>query len=270
MHATIFWSAGTWWLQDLSTNGTWLDGSRLEVGRRYPLREGSELCIAATHRLRLVDASPPVATATTSSGDRCEAHRGVLTLPPGDSPVASIYRQGGRRWVVERDGEVQDLADDDALVLGEVTWQLHLPEGMPTSTVRPSDVGAQPPSLRLAELQLSFEVRGPEVIVRLLPASDATPPLQLQPRSYHHTLLILARERLQDPNGGWLHLFDLAERVAPSSDDPQRVRSRIEVHVHRARRQLAALGVWGAEQLVERRQGHGELRLGTDRITIVE
>lgn len=41
-HAEICWEDGRFWLVDLgSTNGTWLDGQRLETGQRYVLRPGA-------------------------------------------------------------------------------------------------------------------------------------------------------------------------------------------------------------------------------------
>ncbi len=45
-HAEIWWEDGRFWLVDLgSTNGTWLDGHRLDTGRRYLLRPGARFAV---------------------------------------------------------------------------------------------------------------------------------------------------------------------------------------------------------------------------------
>ena len=45
-HAEIHWENGRFWLVDLgSTNGTWLDGHRLDTGRRYLLRPGARFAV---------------------------------------------------------------------------------------------------------------------------------------------------------------------------------------------------------------------------------
>src|SRR5688572_15104153 len=48
-HARLFRGElpGDWWVEDLgSTNGSWLDGARLENGRPQPLRAGQRLRVA--------------------------------------------------------------------------------------------------------------------------------------------------------------------------------------------------------------------------------
>ena len=45
-HAEIRWQDERFWLVDLgSKNGTWLDGLRLETGRRYVLRSGARFVV---------------------------------------------------------------------------------------------------------------------------------------------------------------------------------------------------------------------------------
>lgn len=43
MHCTLHWNEGRIWVEDHSTNGTWLDGTRLQRGTRSVLKDGAVL-----------------------------------------------------------------------------------------------------------------------------------------------------------------------------------------------------------------------------------
>jgi pSer/pThr/pTyr-binding forkhead associated (FHA) protein len=45
LHCTLYWNEGRVWLEDHSTNGTWLDGHRLQRGTRVVVGEGAALSI---------------------------------------------------------------------------------------------------------------------------------------------------------------------------------------------------------------------------------
>jgi hypothetical protein len=89
---------------------------------------------------------------------------------------------------------------------------------------------------------------------------------RLAPRSHHYMLLTLARIRVAQVNRssaerGWVHRDDLARMLRV---DPRTV----NVQVHRARQDLGRQEVDGAAHLLEVRGRTGQIRLGTDLITI--
>lgn len=92
--------------------------------------------------------------------------------------------------------------------------------------------------------------------------------VDLGARAHHQMLLELARVRLEDRgNGvsageeGWIHLRDLEQRLG--KDEPH-----INVWIHRLGLQVKRASVHGLDNLVERRRGLGEVRLGTSSVEV--
>jgi hypothetical protein len=55
-HAKVNFSDGTWRIEDLgSTNGTWVNGRRLEPGRPCPLRIGDSVALSQTCEMRVIE-----------------------------------------------------------------------------------------------------------------------------------------------------------------------------------------------------------------------
>jgi pSer/pThr/pTyr-binding forkhead associated (FHA) protein len=92
VHARLHRAGGGWVLEDAgSTNGTWLDGARLEPGERRPLVAGAELRLASV-RLRFEGAGPARPAAT--EGTATIARRLVADLfdDAGGAPTVRITR----------------------------------------------------------------------------------------------------------------------------------------------------------------------------------
>lgn len=88
----------------------------------------------------------------------------------------------------------------------------------------------------------------------------------LAPRAYHYLLVILARARLAEAGAspaerGWVDRESLCRMLATD-------RVRLNNDVFRLRKQLAALGIQGAADVVARRPEAGLLRLGVERVTV--
>ena len=78
--------------------------------------------------------------------------------------------------------------------------------------------------------------------------------------------MILARARVADRDAspserGWLDRDELCRMLGVDSN-------HLNVTIFRLRKQLAALGIHGLGDLVARRLGTGQIRLGTDRVEI--
>ena len=77
-HAEIRWEDGRFWLVDLgSTNGTWLDGHRLDTGRRYLLRPGARFAVGDFQ----------VAFTVSAQGSLCRKLPGDDRAQPGSGPA---------------------------------------------------------------------------------------------------------------------------------------------------------------------------------------
>jgi hypothetical protein len=54
-HAKVDFRSEAWWIEDLnSTNGTWVNGSRLDPGRPHPLKKGDTVALSLACEMRVV------------------------------------------------------------------------------------------------------------------------------------------------------------------------------------------------------------------------
>lgn len=91
-------------------------------------------------------------------------------------------------------------------------------------------------------------------------------------KAYGRALLALARAKLKDRlnptlsphEQGWVHAEEVIE-LADYEDV-----GRLNVEVHRARSDFARNKTPGGNEIVQRRRGTGQLRLGVDRIEVVD
>jgi hypothetical protein len=263
-HAAIRWTAGGWEIKDLgSRNGTLLDTLPLSPDAWRPLKAGAGLIFGeADEAWRLVDDAPPALPMARAldTGDLQEGLGEMLLLPDTDDPVACV-RQGASGWVQEDDGDTRPVADDAVVTVGGRAWRLYLP-----SSVAPTVEGCEQ-SLTLASAALHFAVSLDEENVHIT-ATSCGRELDLGSRVHHYLLLLLARQRLADRDEGvpraeegWLYRDDLLRMLATD-------RTRLNMEIFRARRQLAAAGFVDAAGLVERRDTTRQLRLSVGELSV--
>jgi len=268
-HASIFWTGSRWEVRDLgSTNGTWVDGRRLDPGGRAALLQGSELQIGSgAERWTLDDPGPPIASARRVDGEEVRvAEDGILVLPSVDDPRASLFEDPGGRWLVETDGPARPVIDQEEIVVGG-RWALSVPPPTPGG-LTPTTVNMKASAWRLDEITLVFEVSRDEEFVKLaiLRGGALT---SLPPRAHNQVLLVLARARLADrldpalraSEQGWVYTDALIEML---KTDHQ----RLCVDICRARQHLARAAVLDAGAIVERRAMTRQMRLGTDQVEV--
>jgi len=254
-HARVAWTSRGWSLQDLGS-GTWLDGRLQPPGERARLEIGSTVQ-CGERCFRVACDAPPVALARRiADGRTIEACAERLALSP-----EVLVQRVGEEWRLERDGvtgEAEDLMEIE--VAGE-RWRLHLPgvEVWPGAEVAP-------PPPRLAELRLDFRVSRDEEHVALTAVGRGWR-RELGARSHNYLLLTLARLReeereLEPAERGWVHTDRLTRMLRADEN-------RINVDVHRLRKQLQRTGVAGATGLIERRRYRKQLRLGPPRVRIM-
>jgi hypothetical protein len=77
MHCTLYWNEGKVWLEDHSTNGTWVDGEKLRRGTRVSLANGSVLGIGRARSERDYERYPAIRIQRMGAGSaRRQPHAG--------------------------------------------------------------------------------------------------------------------------------------------------------------------------------------------------
>lgn len=262
-HASLHWVNGVWELRDLgSRNGTYVDNRRLAPGDRAVMKKGATFSLSRSAAVfEMVDAAPPAATAThKESGKVYVADSGMLALPNEQNPQVTIFSTSDDVWQIEMESQVRSVVNQEAIKLGDATYIIEVP------TAHPETLQSGASGVLLESIRLHFAVAPDEeqVDVTVLMGGQSK---RLVPRAYHYMLLTLARARLADAHApasmrGWLGRDDLCNKLDMDLN-------RMNVEIHRVRKQLAALGVQGAAKLVERRPGTHEIRLGVADIEVV-
>lgn len=259
-HASLHWKGDGWELRDLgSKNGTFLEGRKLAPGERVPMVAGQALLLGHEGAgFQLVDASPPAARARRAAGARVrEASGSLLLLPDDEVPLASLFPDVSGYWVLETGDEQRHVADQERLRLGEEEWVLELP------TVTTETLEGGQPTLEGIHLKIGVSRDEEHVVVTIVHGDQHK---VLSPRAYHYLLATLARVRLNDHQAseteqGWVDREELCRMLATDSN-------KLNVDIHRVRKQLSALGIQDAAGVVERRPGSGHVRLGVRSVEV--
>ncbi len=262
-HAVVQWTGCLWELQDLSSrNGTYLDDRRLGAGERVPLRAGAVLRFARADVWALVDIDPPIPLAMNLSDGRIQpAENGLISLPGVDNPHVLVHGIELGRWYADRDGDRTEVRDRELVHVDGEAWRLHL--SVSATATLDSDDG----SVDLATVALHFAHTPDEEYIELT-AIAGPRRLNLHARNHNYVLLLLARARLAHQASalppeeqGWIHQERLLEMLRIDS-------SHLNITIHRARVHLAQCGLRGAANLVERRKGTRQMRIGVARVSV--
>ncbi len=250
-HAVLRWDGKAWSVRDLaSTNGTFVDGKRIDPGVETRLPAVVALAFGdPENRWWLAADGPPQAFAESLVDPqlRVEAVDDALGLPAADDPRVMVFR-GFPHWTLEDDAGVRPVDDREVIVVDGHPWRLSLPMPPDETQGLAVTVGKR--------LRVGGTFQRP--VVSVLSKNSA----RRVPRSRALRLLwLLAREFAQDtrtdPNDRGLTHMDLV--ASELGVDP----STVDVYVCRLRGRMAKSGIF---ELIERRKGVGQLRLGFDKI----
>lgn len=262
-HATLRWNGTLWMLRDLgSRNGTFLNGAPLAAGE-HELTQGDRLAFGTSEDPWILETdAPPVPMAVSVTGDELvQAEEGLLALPTGE-PEVQIFQDTEGAWVAEwLDGTEKPAEDLEIVTAGDVQWRLHLP------AYSDSTLDARPRKPTLSEVQFEFHLSRDEEHVHLS-VHWRDQKWDLGSRVYHYLLLTLFRNRERDDDAsdserGWVYQDELLRKTRLTE-------GRLSVYIFRARQQLAAVGVEGAQQLVERRKLTRQLRIGARHYKVIQ
>jgi hypothetical protein len=265
-HAIIWWTEGHWQIRDLgSTNGTWVDGRRIPVGETLLIRRNALVAFGDPNDAwRFVADHPPSPVVTDLDGGETSLQQGpVVGLPTADQPDVTIYWTADG-WVADNDGQIFFLADGDLVEAGGRRFELGLPEQLAGTLA--ADVSEQDEGL--TGYRFIFMQHPNSGIC--MDAEGRGGRLHLRPRAHHTTLLQLAQRRVSskasdtpDADAGWVDFEGFASEIGMD-------RNTLNVHIYRARQELARLGICGAGSIVERRPSSRQLRFGGSSISIVD
>lgn len=258
-HAAIVWNGKTWSIRDLgSRNGTQVKGKAIEPGVSCTLTPGVTIRIGESHEFTFVTDAPPSPTA--ASGDQwVEGDGELLALPSADKPeVLIVFAEGG--WVARRGDQTEPCPHGTTLQAGGQEWQISLPELLSPTTDRTSS------QRDLQNARLEFGVSSDEEYVELTVQFSDGSRHPIKPRAHLYVLLTLARQRMGDDDvadaeRGWIHTAQLASMLRATSN-------QLYVSLHRARKDLAALGVLDPSELLERRSTSRQIRIGVSDLSV--
>ena len=271
IHLALEWDGRRWQVRDLSKNGTWLGGRRLQANESVPIAVGDRIHVGAPDLppLELVDDTPPRSALLGISPETPDLSlEPFVFLPDQSSPEAVlIYSHKRHSWLlhpVEHDSvqaTERIVLHGDHLRYGGREWQVFLAE-----TERTTEL-SQTPEQHLEDIEFIFDLSQDEEHTALkLDCSGEL--IDLGERSHHYLLMHLARVRATDAeNGldhttqGWLE-NELLKRDL-GLDMPH-----INIMIFRARKQIgeSLTHTLDSEHLIER--GKGRMRFGASRVRI--
>ncbi|WP_448214117.1 FHA domain-containing protein [Colwellia sp. MEBiC06753] len=208
VHAIIEWLNDEWLIKDLSTNGTWLNQTKLEKNKQYKLRVGDKIFFAKqnTHGYEVKDLAAPENILILSEQNRFnECAHIVLTenniLPSQDDGELSLFYVPSKgQWYQEHlddeFGQVFPVNHLDYVTFSQQKWQLRLAQSEETT------VKVAKPLLKRSELQFRFELSQDEENAKLY-IETPYEEYYLSDNTHHYLTLHLARIKAQHAKQGY-------------------------------------------------------------------
>jgi hypothetical protein len=262
-HATIRWDGSEWVLRDLkSRNGTWINEAGID--REWQLRPGDVIAFGhRSEKWQWLDGTPPRARAIRDDGVIVDANGALLLLPDAQQPIASLY-PAELGWEIDMAGVTNRIESGQKISVGGRHFVLDLPPLDPAAIRTQTVVDDR----TVLGTRLWFRVSGDEEhVATTIEAAGLTK--ELPSRAFSYMLLLLGRARLADgesgvagDDAGWVYADELADQLKVDA-------LTLDVHVHRARDALARIEIVDdAQNIIERRRGTRQLRLGIPRVQI--
>jgi len=265
MHAWIIWGVEGWFLQDSSTNGTFVNDSRIYPGTKIRLKINDLIKFGGGGSdywmLLNVDAPKTMLLAITK-GLSDIVLDDIVALPSEVNPEVTIYVSPEGQWVCESQSGISYLKSGDRVGIKDSVWRFV--EAAPEVETL---VVAGALSAKVSSIQSIFSVSQNEEHVSLrLIINDQE--LDLKQRTHHYLMLMLARKRLEDEDEGfqieeqgWMDKAQLGRLMGLNE-------THINIQVYRFRKQLIKALPSNIElpQLIETRRG--EIRFAAEVIKI--
>lgn len=266
-HAVIRWSGVAWELRDLgSRNGTFVNGSLVPAKAAIRLQKGALLGFGHRDQAwELVDDAPPsVMAVPLDGGPALLAADDMLALPSPEQPLATVFRSADGGWLLECADATTGLRSHQTFEVNGIRYRFSCPDTVSRTATSNWSLFE---NRTVQEVGLHFRVSSDEEHVELQVAVGENIS-RLGSRGHNYLLLLLARQRVDDQKAGianaecgWVYQEELLRWLGASQE-------RLNVDVFRIRRQFVELGLSNAADIVERRTGTRQLRLGTPHIEL--
>ncbi|UAA39257.1 FHA domain-containing protein [Paraneptunicella aestuarii] len=267
IHMLIEWKNGAWVLKDKSTNGVWLNDSRVQMEQEYPLTVGDTIVLPESTDIAftVVDLDQPkdVLISSTESGESQENIPRVIfldqlnLLPDELSPeIVLSYDSENSTWMCENTESMvaHPIVEGDTIHFGNNIWKFIT--GADQSDVPTAELEGN----EALDLKYIFRISQDEELAELkIRNKDSV--IDLDVRSHHYLTALLARYKKQEPeqdNGldeclkGWVSIKQLSKDLGLNE-------SHINIQIHRARKQLMEhcqrIGL-NVPDIIERRRGY--------------
>ncbi|GKW54387.1 phosphopeptide-binding protein [Pseudoalteromonas sp. NCCP-2140] len=268
IHAVIEWVEPHWYIRDLSKNGVWLNGKKLEKQTKSLLSLHDNISFSEVSKVeyQLVSIEPPkdlLLPVGNDSLDVIELER-YHFLPNNQDPKIIVYFDPNKyTWCYENtdDHQLMTLEDSDIITIDAQQWQLFKAE----MTSQENTVDLSPPastddiefifSLSLDEEQTELKVKHNDELQ------------DFDVRSHHYLTVLLARYKLADIKNhfapevqGWVQVKKLARDLGINE-------CHVNIQIHRARKQfIESFNFMSADTLIERKRG--KVRFGGEHYVI--
>lgn len=261
-HANILWDENTWKIKDSSRNGTYVNQCRLKTGAFHPLPLGAKIQFGGQppEHWQLLDLEPPTTSLLPLNPELPTIRLHDVAVLPLDNEEIIIYASENGSWHCHENGESRPLKNEDKVGRGNKLWRFVEAISAPATAAINREKNNQ-------EFSFAFDVSKNEEHVSLTVSSQGCD-YNLQERSHHYLLLILARQRITDISSGlherdqgWIKK-DLFIQMLGMGEQ------HINIQVHRFRKQISKVfpETLVLENIIERRPG--ELRFPFSAITI--
>jgi hypothetical protein len=267
IHAVIEWVEPHWYIRDLSKNGVWLNGRKLEKHSKSQLALNDKISFSELNKVtyQLTSIEPPKDLLLPVANDSLNAI--VLEryhfLPNNHDPVIIVYFDPHNyMWCYEStdDHQVSPLEEGQTLAIDGQQWQLFKAE----MTSQENTIDLSPISTNDLEFifSLSLDEEQTELKVK---HNDGLQDFDV--RSHHYLTVLLARYKLADIKNkfapevqGWVQVKKLARDLGINE-------CHVNIQIHRARKQfIESFNNMSADTLIERKRG--KVRFGGEHYVI--
>lgn len=265
VHATISWDGEAWSIQDNSTNGTFVNATRLLPNATQPLNLNDKVYFAnaSAGGWEVSDIGPPKSMLVPqTAGAAVVILDNIVVLPSEESPEITLYLSPEGRWFCESEMGTSMLTDGNKVSVNGVIWRFIEAQGCAETICIAS------PSAALSGIKADFIVSQDEEHVSMTMTMNQQP-FELGERSHHYLLLLLARKTIDDKTAG----FSEQEQGWIDKDQLVQMLQLDEIHInmqiYRFRKQMAKALPDNVvlPQMVERRKG--EIRFVCPHVSIV-
>ena len=274
IHAFIEWNDQHWLLRDVSSNGTWLNGSKLARDQVAQLKVGDVLNFASKsgYAFEVHDINAPcdclIPIEHNSEAIQLEYFQ-LLPSKKSHNMVLSFNNQTYSWWQEILDDNLSqsklasELNDQEYLDIDGLTWQLQINRTVAdTQQLRPSVTS-------LDELTFTFHTSLDEESTHVFMQSGEHN-IDLLTRSHHYLTLCLARQRAkdiqegyEDSEQGWVYAELLAKDLGVDA-------SHLNIQIYRIRKQFvdALNNACESSNIIERNAG--KIRLASKSFRIIK